>query len=237
VINNSYLLGLYSLSPGAGFSLGGSTPGPPVRKSQPTAPWHVGVERAEPSDLVRSALAGRGLINEGAAEVDLSGASADYRKLFTLYQGLNTLTALANRAAESGVRSTEQALLNKRFIAGLAEVGGYAQSADYEDVRVVRGSVTASSKSTAGVAQASTRLTTRPIHEGSLTAPVPAFEGEIAFDITIKKESGDLLVSINLDEMGAEGQDNYPAARAGPVGSRRPGLERRDGRVLGPADF
>ena len=47
---------------------------------------------------MRAALGGRRIVDESAVNLDLAGASADYRKLFATYQALNTLSALADRA-------------------------------------------------------------------------------------------------------------------------------------------
>ena len=101
MIDNSYILGLFGQSgftTGLGASTGMQTPKP---KAQPTPPWDT-TRQTPQSDLLRAALAGRSLINEDAARLDMAGASADYGKLFTLYQGLASLAALADQAGSSG---------------------------------------------------------------------------------------------------------------------------------------
>ena len=110
MINNSHLLGLFggtaplSLDPTAA-SLNRAS------RRQPTPPWSPDAEAPKQDALVRSALAGRRLINEDGAQLDVKSASADYRKLFALYQGLSTLSALANRSGTTGVSSLELAQL------------------------------------------------------------------------------------------------------------------------------
>jgi len=114
VINNSYLLGLYGLAGGAGAgSAGQSAPKP---KTQPTAPWTLsGKEKPSQSDLLRTALSGRKLVNEDNAVLDVKGvSSSDYRKIFALYQGLTMLEALTNRAGERGVTRMETEQLSRR---------------------------------------------------------------------------------------------------------------------------
>jgi hypothetical protein len=121
LIDNSYLLGLYS---GTSTSTGSSTTYASLtaaRKKQPTAPWSTSSKSMpEASELVRSALGGRKIINEASQDIDVQNASADYKKLFAMYQGLETLTQLANRASIKGVSTSELALLQKRFTAGNA---------------------------------------------------------------------------------------------------------------------
>ena len=98
-------------------------------KAQPTPPWSSTIVAPKADALVRAALGGRNLINEDGAQLDVKGASADYRKLFALYQGLETLNALTNRAATKGLSATEATQLAKKFTSGLAEVSSYVGTA------------------------------------------------------------------------------------------------------------
>jgi hypothetical protein len=204
-INNGYLLGLYGGSYDA--SSASALTAAITKKAQPTAPWDTSVKPADPSALVRSALAGRNIINENAAQLDVKGASADYKKLFAMYQGLETLSAVANRASTSGLTSTETALLQKRFASGLAELTAYMGTADLDGVRIVQGTSTVTSKTTAAVPRDSAVSITGPIHEGSLDTPVTAFQGDTKFNITIKVPVGlstnTTTVPIDLSNMGS----------------------------------
>ncbi len=205
MINNSYLLGLF----------GGSSSAVPIytppstagRTTQPTPPWSTTVVAPKADVVVRAALAGHKFIDETAAKLDIKGASSDYSKLFALYQGLDTLNALANRAATKGVSALELSQLDKRFASGLTEVGSWLSTTDFDGVRMVQGTASSLSKSSAAIPRDSAISITGPIHEGSPDDPSPAFAGEVAFDITIKgplpDTSDDKTVSINLDDMGA----------------------------------
>jgi len=204
VVNNSYLLGLFGGTSTFG-GLGGAGVATPPRKTQPTAPWSPAAAASvpEPSDLVRNALNGRRFIDESAAKLDLGGASADYRKMFALYQGLSTLGALADRAQARGVPASEQARLATRFAQGMEEISGYLAAARFDDVHLVQGTTATTAKTTAAVARDSTRVVTAALHEGSLADPVEAFEGQTAFDITVTSLVGPKTVSIDLNDMGA----------------------------------
>ena len=197
--DNSFLLGLFGGS-SAGF---GFTPfSPVVRKPQPTPPWTQDVEPQKASAQVRSALAGRRIINEATTRLDVQGGSADYRPLFALYEGLTTLAAMTDRAAARGVSASEQALLAKRFEAGLAEISTYLGNAPFEDLRLVQGISASTAKSTAAVARDSNRLVTAAVHQGALTSPVDAFAGEVRFGVTVTTSTGTKTVDIDLSEMG-----------------------------------
>ena len=91
MIDNSYLLGLFTGTTSTTTSSSTSAASVLAQaKKQPTPPWSTSVKAPEQSALLRSALGGRSFINEGAAQLDVKGASADYKKLFALYQGLET---------------------------------------------------------------------------------------------------------------------------------------------------
>lgn len=202
MINNSYLLGLYGVTTdtsSSGFGTGATVK---AKKTQPTAPWSSTTTPAKASDLVRAALGGRRLIDEGNVSLDLAGASTDYRKMFALYQGLTTLGALADRAGVKGIASSEATLLAKRFGDGLAEMSAYLKTASFEDVRLVQGVAKTSVKSTYALERAPTSFVTAPVHDGDPTASVKAFEGEVKFSMTVKTATGTQTVDLDLAEMG-----------------------------------
>ena len=203
-INNGYLLGLFggtsttSTSYTTASALAQS-------KAQPTPPWSTSVKATEQSALLRAALGGRDFINEGAAQLDVKGASTDYKKLFALYQGLETMNALVNRAGAKGVTALEMTQLSKRFATGMAEVSKWLPSADLDAIRLVQGTASSTSKTTAAVARDGAISVTGPIHEGSPDDLSPAFAGEVQFNITVKKgDNTTKAVSIDLDEMGTK---------------------------------
>lgn len=204
MINNSYLLGLFGVSSDVSSSIGASAASAKAKKTQPTAPWAAAAAAAAPkaSDMVRAALAGRRLINESAVDLDMAGASTDYRKLFALYQGLNTLSALADRANAKGLSSAEAAQVGKRFEAGLVEMSDYLKSAAFEGVRVVQGVSQSTVKTGFALEKAPSTFTTTPIHDGAPSDSVKAFEGEVKFAVTIRTATGTQSIGVDLSDMG-----------------------------------
>ncbi len=208
MIYNSYLLGLFGGT--ASFAPEPTTAAAlrQASRKQPTPPWSTNFEAPKADALVRAALGGRKFINEDAAQLDVKTASADYRKLFALYQGLDTLNALVNRSATKGVGSLELAQLDKRFSAGLAEIGSWLSTSEFDAIRMVQGTSKMTSKTTAAVQRDSANSVTGPIHEGSIDTPVAAFQGDTRFSITIKvpvgiTDSQTTAVPIDLADMGA----------------------------------
>nr|WP_221230632.1 transcriptional regulator [Brevundimonas variabilis] len=197
------MLGLFGGASTA-TSSGSSAPTAARKKVQPTAPWSAGAKVPDQSASLRAALAGRRVINEGTTQLDLPGASNDYKKLFALYQGLETLRGLTARAGVRGISGSEQALLAKRFEAGIAEVSAYLDANRLEGVRLTQGVSQSTSKTTAGVARDSTKVITAGIHEGGLTDAVAAFQGDVAFNISVTSLSGQTsTIALDLAELGA----------------------------------
>lgn len=203
MINNSYLLGLYGITTDTSSLIGATTSAAAKKKTQPTAPWSSTVAPTKASDLVRAALAGRKLIDENNVSLDLAGASGDYRKMFALYQGLNTLGALADRAGVKGLTASESAQLSKRFGEGLADLSAYLGAATFEDVRLVQGVAQTAVKSTFAVERAPTTFVTAPVHDGDAASPVKAFQGDVKFAMTVKTTTGTQTIDMDLSEMGA----------------------------------
>lgn len=178
----------------------------------PTAPWEKG---GTPDDtLVKNILAGKSFIRESAVTLDLAGASADYKKLYTLYTGLNSLRAVAAKAqsimtganADSITNKTELNSLRRRFDSGLTEVSGYVKDAEYEHLDLIQGAITDKLKSTVGVPRTNTTYLAKDIHSGTATSEVEAFKGAVVFDIAVKKTgtATPINVHIDLSEMGGD---------------------------------
>lgn len=243
MIDNSYLLGLFGQP---SFTATGSGAGmrPGVKaKTQPTPPWDTARQTPQ-SDLLRAAMGGRSLINTGSAQLDVQGASADYKRLFTLYQGLASLAALADRAGQKSVPSTEMTLLNRRFETGMAEVSDWLSKAGFEAFGLVQGTSSSLSKSSAGVARDTSKSLTGVIHEGSPSDPVAAFQGDVRFRITVDQSPALALlnpkdpthVDIDLADMGAQPRSltNVIAFINGKLDAE--GVQTRVGREMIPAE-
>jgi hypothetical protein len=197
--DTNILLGYYQSRAGMTPTLTGG--GAAVTKA-PTAPWIAPQTPAEASALVKSALAGHKVIDEGAAQLDVPGASADYRKLFALYQGLSTLSGVAEETKRKGLPAYELTRINSTFNKGMAEVAAYLKTAEFEKLRLAQGAVSASAKATLGVPKAKTEYLTPPL-TSSTSTPVPAFSGPVKFTIKVNRLKVDHDVTIDLAGMNA----------------------------------
>lgn len=180
----------------------------PAKKYAPSAPWLPGVQTASNTPAlmttaVKNAMLGRKLVDESAAQLDLAGASADYKKLFALYQGIDTLAGVVDQMGGKNLSSTDKARIQSVFAKGLAEINTYTEQLDMDQLRLTRATVADKAKSTVGVNRAKTDYTTPPLVSGDVSAPIDAFQGEVKFNISIKRVNVVHDVAIDLDEMGA----------------------------------
>ncbi|WP_372786389.1 hypothetical protein [Phenylobacterium sp.] len=217
-IDQSYVLGLFNssntdshgvismdlsslLTPAPAGSAGSNLPARPVA---PTAPWNSAPETvSQASAAVQSALAGHPLVDVTAAKLDLPGASADYKKLFALYQGLNTLLDIAQRASAKGNSALDQAQLQKTFASGLKEISSFVDTSDFENLRLADGTLSSIAATKLQVAKAATTYVTPTVASSAATS-VPAYEGNVQFNISIKRIGITHNVPIDLNGMGAQ---------------------------------
>ncbi|ALL13574.1 hypothetical protein [Caulobacter henricii] len=167
----------------------------------PTAPWVGG--SAEPSTLVKAALNGRKFVDEEGNATSLKGASGDYKKLFATYQALNTLSAIAARASEKGVSDGEIKRLQTALTKGLSEVTSYTQNLSLDQGRLTPGSVMTTARSTVGVPKNVFGYITDTIYSGQSDDPVPKFQGNVSFDLAVRKFGVTTNLTMDLAEMGA----------------------------------
>ena len=200
-IDPSLILGIYNTRTTGGTGVALTSGSSSSRKVAPTAPWSKDATPAEMTAAVKGALGGRKFINENAAQLDLAGASTDYRKLFALYQGLSTLNGIVDQIQKKGVTSLEKDRLQATFAKGLAEVMAYSKSADLDKVRMTSGEVNTTAKTTAPVQANKTEYVTTPIFSGTSAEEVPQFAGDVKFQIAVKRSGVTYNVDIDLNDV------------------------------------
>lgn len=203
--DTSSLLSYYQARMGQTASTAvGSTTSADAAKAQyaPTPPWSTTSGAARSSALVKAAMAGRRFVDEGAAQLDLKGASSDYKKLFALYQGLNTLYGLGERMQATGVAATEKTRLQAIFNRGMSEISNYTDTAKLEQMRLTRGETMITDKTAVGVPRAKYSYTTGKVYTGAQADAAPAFQGAVAFTISVKRGTVTHTINIDLADMG-----------------------------------
>lgn len=175
---------------GLGASAGNGA-SPARRLYAPTAPWSI-TARPNPANdpklltqAAKDVLGGAKVINEEAARLDLPNASSDYKKLFALYNGLNTLSQLAENAKAKPTSAANTEQLQKTFRRGVEELVSYVEKARFERLRVAVGETNSTSRSTASGRAAATSYQTPPLVALDSTAVSEALKGDVKFTLSV----------------------------------------------------
>jgi hypothetical protein len=172
-------------------------------KYAPTPPWQGG-QQPSASKLVQTAIHGGNIVNPNAAQLDLPGAGVVYKNLFALYQGLDTLYNVADQASASSVSSFQLSQLSSAFAGGLAQVQKFVAETNFGALRVTTGTTAANETATATApAQANAYQTVALNTTGDSSAVVPAFQGNVQFDVNVRAGSSNTTIHMNLDDMGS----------------------------------
>ena len=182
-----------------------TTTSPTGQSQAPDAPWYGTTGMASESTLVQNVMNGQNFINPNASTSNVNGASPDYTKLFTLYQGLNALEGVATAAQAKNVTANQLAEYQRRFTAGMAEVNTYIDSTKYDHVALTEGTLTADLRNTVGTAENTTAYVGQNVSTGTASTPVTAFQGNVQFSMSIKRIGTDQPIAVNFDlsQMGS----------------------------------
>ena len=200
-IDSNVLSAYYAAKSGVGAAASGGKP--KTASKTPTPPWAMDSKAPRASDLVKSVMAGQRFVDPGSAKVDVASAPDDYRKLFALYQGLNALQGLADQAASKGVSDAEKTRIRARFNEGMAEIGKFVDTADFDLFQLAQGQAAAKLTTNAGVKVETDAYSTGTLWSGASSGLPPAFQGNVAFSLSVKKGTNTIPVAIDLNEMGA----------------------------------
>jgi len=185
--SNSALLGYLQAKAGIGSS---STA--PAAANAPSAPWQRNGGTPTVRAAVQNAVNGAQIVNPGATKLDAPGgvSTADYKNLFGLYQGLNTLYGLATTAATAGTSSASSSLsylqpaqLQAAFASGMSQVANFLSTAPFKGFNLTAGGVSTSVTSTVGIPTARTRPTP-PARSAPGTRPSPSRPCRATFSST-----------------------------------------------------
>jgi hypothetical protein len=199
--DTTLLTAYYNAKSGVGANASGGTT-KTVAKT-PTPPWSTESKAPRSNDLVKSVLAGHRFVDTSAAKLDVASAPEDYKKLFALYQGLNALQGLSDQVASKGVSEAEKTRLRARFNEGMAEISKFVDESDFDMFKLAQGQAAAKLTTNAGVRVETDAYTTGTLWTGPASGLPPAFQGNVAFSLSVKRGTATIPVAIDLNEMGA----------------------------------
>lgn len=205
-LDSNILLNYYQARSGVASTGAGSSGSGPLGATTkaPTPPWSAQSKAPKSDELLKSVLMGRKFIDEYQTQLDVKGASDDYRQLFAMHQGLSTLEALAKRAGEKDVSAADLKRMQAAFSRGMTEVSGYIDGSNFEKLRLTHGDAADKAKGTVGVPKTTPRYLTSALHQGTATEPVDAFQGPLQFSMKVRLPNKvESTIDFDLSEMGA----------------------------------
>ena len=173
----------------------GASGGSPLtrRLYAPTAPWSVTAQRNPANDAellskaAKDVISGGKVIDEDAARLDLPNASSDYRKLFALYNGLNTLSQLVEEAKAKPTSAASTAQLQTAFRRGVEEVVDYVEKSRFERLRLALGEVNGSVRASSAGRPAASIYQTPPLVATNSAGVSDALKGDVKFNMSITR--------------------------------------------------
>lgn len=208
-ISTASLLSYYQAKAGvsttssSGGSSSSSSSSSTASTTYPTPPWETRVTSQQTNKAVETAISGGSLFNPATVKVSDPGASSNYKNLFALYQGVQTLQDLANEAAQTGETSSQIEQLQTALTTGLAQLQTYLGTSPFQGFGVAQGSLQTQEQSTASVAGENYTYTTANLTTSD-SSPVTAFEGDVSFSLTASLPGGKTkVVNFDLDDMGS----------------------------------
>ncbi len=171
-----------------------------------TPPWSASTTAAPLTDLVKSVLAGGNYINTSSQTTGATAStSPDISNLFSLYQGLTALEGVAQQAQASGNDSITQAKLQSSFTSGLSQLSTFLSADPFKNATIVQGNLQAQAQGTVGVKAENDSYAGQTVYTGPANGVVPAFQGSVAFSLTLTNvvNHNPTTVNFDLSEMGS----------------------------------
>ena len=205
-IDTSVLLNYYNskegILTGSSDTSSSGASGSSSSTAAPSPPWRSSTAKTAPSALAALALSGHNVINPNAAQTNVAGASVQYKSLFTLYQGLNALSGLTAEMLDTTSSATAVKQAATAFNTGLSQITSYVNGLSLPNVRVTNGVVSSTAATTLAPATEKDSFTTGVIFSGGLNDAVPAFQGDVQFNINVTKfNKTQVAVPIDLSQM------------------------------------
>ncbi len=206
-ISASLLSSFYDVKYGLTSGASGSTSSSSTSAlSNLVPPWQSTSTAPQQSALVSSVLKGAKFFNPSAAQLTAPKVAnaSDYKNLFALYQGVNALQGLAAAAGGTTLTTAEQQQYSAAFTSGMTQLQTFLGQTGFASLNVAEGTLTAASTTTEGAPQETDTYTTGTIFSGGQNDPVPAFQGNVQFAMTLTNTKGVAnTVNFNLADMGS----------------------------------
>ena len=165
-------------------------------------PWDQGAPRTPADQLVREAMGSRFLVDTTLGSGPGSAArDPNDRELFILFNAVNKLKAIAERAAAGGLSAQDRSRFGERIERGLAEITARAASSRLEGAVLLAGKRLINHTGE-GMARGRVEYETRILATGAATTVPEAFQGDRRFEMAVTRDGTTQTLLIDLADLG-----------------------------------
>ncbi|NWH08244.1 MAG: hypothetical protein HXY22_06300 [Alphaproteobacteria bacterium] len=179
-----------------------SSSGSASNSSDVPPPWDVSSEHLSADEKFTEAMTKSIAVNEDNSS--FTGATDDEKKLFALYQALDTLSALAAKASDEDTSAYLLSGLDRRFQEGLTNITDYLSTTTFEGVEIVLGESLTRAESGVGVAKQSADYVGGIAVRGSHDNPIDGLTGSEVLTIQVEKSTGTFNIDVDLSEISGD---------------------------------
>lgn len=165
-------------------------------------PWDPSKNTETDQQKLNDAKATTNFVTKNGNYFNNVDTPADIKKLYTAYQALAKLDALAKSAAADGTLSGARPGLDKVFQKGLAEFRDYLSGLSFDKLTLIEGQKLPTAKSTLAVPRmVASQYTGQVVVNGAYDTPI-ALTGDQTFTVEVKKNGAITDVPIDLSLLG-----------------------------------
>jgi len=165
-------------------------------------PWDPAASPLGQAAVLTQALANGEFFHEDLESFSDTAAPEDQQKLFALYQGIRRLAALGIEATDDTITDSRRRLLDRRLGEGITQLESFLAVTEFEALSFLQGAEINRANSTISIERNRADYITGVVHQGAFDDVVPGFADDAEFTITAKRVTGDVVVNINLADLG-----------------------------------
>jgi hypothetical protein len=198
---NAKLLGLVAASQqNSGVASSGASASTPIDKVT-VPPWDPSKDTKTDQQKLVDAQTSDSFISKIGNYFNNFDTPTDIKQLFTAYQALSKLDALAKSAALDGTVSGARIGLDTQFQKGLGELNGYLSGLSFDKMTLIDGNKLPTVKSTLAVPRTIlSQYKGTAVVNGQFDNPI-ALTGDQSFTVQVKKSGNIISVGIDLSQM------------------------------------
>ncbi len=164
-------------------------------------PWDPKAAQPRETERLIAALRTEKFVDFDDKSFDREGVPEDHKKLFGLYKALNTLSIIANEAADKGTAATRLSGFDRRFQLGLAQFTDALASTSFDALTLMTGRKSDYMESPLAVPRDRSQFATRALRVGDPNLALENITGTESFTIRVRKNNVDTDVLVDFSTL------------------------------------